>query len=638
MTLHTDELAGPPLMGLGVQWDPFDSYRPTAADWARTFQRLDFMHPGFIRMVEPAYDYFGGYDAAHNPVYRWNSRHLIQLRTMLSFAKSHGIPVVLGDWSNPLLGGDPRVPAEFLAQLHDRFGYTNIRYYNPVNEPNYLTGCDFNCWAGIIRAVSDEFNRLGVSRWLKLVGPDNANSWDDTARAQNLDQTLGLDVDNPIGGDSWLTDTLHTVPGLVGAYDSHRYATVWGVENGVYEDQMRARREQISNLDSPSKTYFAGEIGLTARQVSPFLALDHASAAQVPAAVIDPSATVSSSPFIDSQPHIHEFAYGVWMADMMLQGIDAGMAGASAWDLDDAMHTGGQYGTQNLKEWGFWNSLGGQDGYPASDLRLRPWYYTWSVLARSFPAGSQALAVPSSGLTGLRVAAVKIASAGRANLSLAIVNDSTTSRSITLAVPSIQGPVNLWRYEYFASDRPSDPSGYPVPSQVLKNASLGTGLSVSLPSRGLVVFSSLGFGRGIRLSGGSDTLIDGLADWSRSYSHTGALTLDHSQPAHFNDDRSRATPKARHAQSIIYHRSQITSLQLKAYSRGRVGIHAYRSSDGSTWTPVALASTNPAPALGGGGWQLAELLPRQALPLGTDWLKVTISDHRTELSQVSLHS
>ena len=55
---------------------------------------------------------------------------------------------------------------------------------------------------------------------------------------------------------------------------------------------------------------------------------------------------------------------------MMIQAIGAGLAGASAWDLDDAMHVGGQYGADNLKRWGFWNSLGGQDGYPASDLAL----------------------------------------------------------------------------------------------------------------------------------------------------------------------------------------------------------------------------------------------------------------------------
>ena len=33
ITIQTGELAGPPLMGLGVQWDPYDSFRPTAADW-----------------------------------------------------------------------------------------------------------------------------------------------------------------------------------------------------------------------------------------------------------------------------------------------------------------------------------------------------------------------------------------------------------------------------------------------------------------------------------------------------------------------------------------------------------------------------------------------------------------------------
>lgn len=32
VTLHADELAGLPLMGLGVQWDPYDSFRPTPTD------------------------------------------------------------------------------------------------------------------------------------------------------------------------------------------------------------------------------------------------------------------------------------------------------------------------------------------------------------------------------------------------------------------------------------------------------------------------------------------------------------------------------------------------------------------------------------------------------------------------------
>ena len=133
---------------------------------------------------------------------------------------------------------------------------------------------------------------------------------------------------------------------------------------------------------------------------------------------------------------------------------------------------GGPYGSQDLKQWGFWNSLGGQDGYPASDLQLRPWYYTWSVLARSFPAGSQPLVTPSSGISGLRVAAAKIPSAGGYALSFAVVNDSDASQSITLSVPSATGRLTLARYDYFDGERPTNADGFPVPAQILPNVRL----------------------------------------------------------------------------------------------------------------------------------------------------------------------
>ena len=640
ITIQTGELAGPPLMGLGVQWDPYDSFRPTPADWKLTFQRLDYMRPGFIRVVEPAYDYFAGYDAKHNPKYRWNSVHVQQLLQILGYAKSRGITVILGDWSNPMINGDARIPAEFLAQLHDGYGYTNIKYFNLINEPNYQAGCDFGCWTGMVSALSSEFTNLGLSRWLELVGPDNATSWDDTSAAQALDWAVGLDADNPLGGDSWVTDTLHAIPGLIGAYDSHRYATIWGTENGVWEDQLRARREEINNLDSPTKPYFAGELGLTARQVTPFSARAARSSMQSLAALVDPSSAPRVSSFVDSQPHIREFVYGVWMGDLMVQGIAAGLSGASAWDLDDAMHVGGQYGSQNLKQWGFWNSLGGQDGYPASDRRLRPWYYPWSVLARSFPAGSRPLLVPSTGVPGLRVAAAKIPNAGKYDLSFAVVNDSDAARAIRLAVPSATAPVTLARYDYFAADRPTDGSGFPVPKRVLQQVDLSQGVTLHLPTRGVVVLSSVGYDAPIALSDSASRLVDDLTDWHQVYLHSGRLRLDHDDPAEFNYDRSRVTvtKKAKRAQYLIYRASQITSFELKAYSQRPPGIRAYASPDGTTWTPISLESTKPAPTVGGGYWSFAELLPAGALGAVTNELMIKLTNHRTELGQVAIES
>jgi hypothetical protein len=639
ITIQTDSLAGPPLMGLGVEWDPYDSLLPTDSQWTRTFQRLDFMRPGFIRIVEPAGDYFKGYDSQHNPLYRWNAVHVVEVRKMLDYAKSRGISVILGDWSNPVIGGDARIPAEFLRQLHDTYGYTNLRYYTLVNEPNYLSNCDFGCWTGVMQSLSAEFDQLGLSGWLKLVGPDNANSWDDTAVAQANDIKSGLDTDNPIGGDSWVTSTLRAIPGLIRAYDSHRYATIWGIEHGVYQDQMRARREQISNLDSASKPYFEGEVGLTARQVTPFAASDFRTALargdwQILAALVDPSATGAASSFVDSQPHIREFNYGVWMGDMMVQAIAAGLAGASAWDLDDAMHVGGQYGSQNLKQWGFWNSFGGTYGYPASDLRLRPWFYTWSVLARSFPSGSQALTTPGTGISGLRVAAARIPAADGFDLSVAIVNDADASRSLTVSVPSASGPVTLNRYDYFAGDRPVDGSGFALPAQVLSNVRLSGGVTIKLPSRGLVVLSSLGTGTS-PLTGGRQTLVDGLDSWRNVSFHSSGMKLEHRQPALFNGDGSRAAATGKAAKYLIYREIGITDFELKTYYHKRLGIRVYGSRDGSSWTPIGLAATNPAPAIGG-GWFLVDLLPGTALPVGTTQLKVTLTNTSTQLSQVNL--
>jgi hypothetical protein len=636
ITLFSDELAGPPLMGLGVELDPYDSFQPTAAQWNMTFRRLDFMRPGFLRVVVPAYEYFVGYDAQHNPRYRWNGRHIRQLRTILDYAQSRGITVVLGDWLNPMIHGDARIPAEFLQQLHDTYGYTTIRYYNLINEPNGRIRCRFSCWTSMVRKLSNEFASLGLSSWLKLAGPDNANDWDDSAAARALDRTSGLDTDNPLGGDSWVTKTLRAIPGLIGAYDSHRYGTIWGIEHGVYGDQMRTRREQISNADSPAKPYFEGEAGMSALSVSPFTVRRVQHPWRRLAPLIDPSARPSAGAFVDSQPHIRQFAYGVWMGDMAVQALAAGISGASAWDLDDAMHVGGRYGSQNLKQWGFWNSLGGKDGYPASDLNLRPWFYSWSVLARSFPAGSEPLTVPSTGASGLRVAAAKVPTTGGYGLSFAIVNDASTSRSITLAVPSARQPITLARYDYFPGNRPSDASGFPTPAATLDGVQLSTGITVRVPRRGLVVLSSLGTGSTVALEEGTSRFVDNLDSLARAATHTEGLRLDHSHPSRFNEDHSRAAATARGPQYLVYHPGQITSFELKAYYKHKLRLTVYRSADGISWTPLSLESTHPAPALGGRGCFLTDLLPAAPIDPGSSWLKIQLSGRHTQLSQVAI--
>jgi hypothetical protein len=635
VTLYADQLADSAFMGLGVEFDPYDTFSPSQlqAQWPLITQRLDFMSPGLLRVVEPASSYFAGYDSAGNPTYNWTSSSVEELLSILTYAQSRGITVVLGDWSDPLIDGDARIPADFIGDLHTEYGFTDIRYYNVMNEPNDDgTSCQFTCWEGIMKTVSAEFTKLGYNSWLQLVGPDNSNSWDDTPQAQALDRSSGLDTDNPLDGDAWVTDSLETIPKLIGAYDSHRYATISGVENGVYGNQVRARREEISNLDSPAKAYFAGEVGLTARQVTPFTARSMPSARSLES-LLDPSAITDATTFVDSQPNITSYDYGVWMGDMMIQAISAGLSGASAWDLDDAMHTGGGYGSKNLKQWGLFNTLGGQDGYPTSDLAPRPWFYAWSVLSRAFPAGSQTLAAPRTGVAGLRVAAAKIPDGTGDDLSIAVVNDSATATSITLNMPAVTTPLTMAQYEYFPTSAPVDADGLPVPAQMI-SVQPDAGFTVSLPADSLVVLTSHGVATPVALDEGTRTLVDDLHDWHLTYAHSKALGFDHRTPSKFDYATSRAATTGKHDQFIAYRASQMTSFELKAYYPDTLRILAYGSEDGVTWTPIELALTAPAPAIGGHDL-LAELFPRQALPAGTNRLKIVLGPY-TELAQVRI--
>jgi hypothetical protein len=638
VTIATDQLQTSPFMGLGVEFDPYDTLSPATINWPLIEQRLDFMAPGFLRVVLHVSNYFTGFGANHVPVYNWTNPQVQELLAILGYAKGQGIPVVLGNWEDPVVDDDAAVAADFVLALRTTYGFTNIEYYNVENEPNNSSTCDFSCWEGTMKQVATAFDAAGLQHAVQLVGPDNENSWDDDPPAAGRDLKDGLDADNPLDGDSWLTGTLKTIPTLIGAYDTHRYATIAGVENGVYGDQVRSRRLEISHLNSASKPWFDGEVGLTARQVSPFGPGDDIDRV-TPAlrAELDPTdAMADVSSFVDDQPNIANFQYGTWMGDMMIQAINAGLSGASAWDLDDAMHNGGGYGNFDLKQWGFFNSLGGQNGYPASDINLRPWYFAWSTLSRAFPAGSQPLVVPSTGVAGLRVAAARIrddsAYGSGYDLSIAVVDDSTAPRTITLSVPSVTGALAMSQYDYYPTGLAVDGNGLPVASTVQERPA--GGITLQLPADGMVVLTSRGDNDPAALDEGAGFVDDQYTSWKDTAYHSKLLGFARKDATEFNDSPTRVGPTGKRPGELIYRADQLSSLELEAYSSKTLSLSAYGSENGSTWWPIALSSTQPAPALGGHEL-LYDLLAGSPLPAGTNQLKLVIGTG-TELAETRL--
>jgi hypothetical protein len=198
---------------------------------------------------------------------------------------------------------------------------------------------------------------------------------------------------------------------------------------------------------------------------------------------------------VDQQTNIATFQYGVWMTDFAVQSMNAGQAGLTAWDMDDAMHTNGKLGPGTeikdyiWKEWGFWDSLGEEKGAPER-TNMRPWFYTWSLLSKYVPRGSQIMKTGESFVPGLRSSASKITLNGKTEYTFVIVNESTEKREVNLVLAKVKG-VDLNQYNYFENDMPVDAKGFAVAKRVIKSANLHKGIEIEMPSKGVIILTSL---------------------------------------------------------------------------------------------------------------------------------------------------
>jgi len=150
---------------------------------------------------------------------------------------------------------------------------------------------------------------------------------------------------------------------------------------------------------------------------------------------------------------------GLDVAGALIQGINNGLEGAIAWDLDDAMHTQDDLGDKTkLKRWGMWNSLGTELCNKPEDENLRPWFYTWSLMCRFFPSGMSVVQskIPEN-------CPVRVVTGAQGNkCSIAILNNS--DKDLTILLKSLGMPVqNLFRYLYIDGKLATDENGFPVP-------------------------------------------------------------------------------------------------------------------------------------------------------------------------------
>ena len=443
-------------MGAGVQWDPYE-YEPSEAAWKTTLARMDFLQPGYFRVMLNSSSFLRGFDTAGKPRYVWSegetgAERLSSLLAILDYAQAHDIEVLLGEWSTArgmnvngerVGAADPhwaKVHAGFVKYLREVRKYTVVRCFIYMNETNGNwmwpnAKVDYDAWAQGIRNLRQEFDAEGLTD-VRIAGPDNSGNWE------------------------WLDRCATELPHQFGAWEMHWYAKDSDVLSGKIETLLTGKRAMLRKTDpqSAEQPLFIGESGM-----------------------------IDGKTNGDQQPRVKLFEYGVLMADYFAQVARAGWQGATAWDVDDAMHvnTGGHVNPpvdRTLKIWGFWNTQGSAMGRP-EDEAIRPWFYTWSLMARLFPRGSRIVAAESD------PAVRALAATDRSELSVMVVNESETPRTVTVRVPA-GGRHALDVYHYFDTDRPVTMEGFPAVFKRFPPTDLAKGVTVLLPSRGVIFLTT----------------------------------------------------------------------------------------------------------------------------------------------------
>ncbi len=403
--------------------------------------------------------------------------------------------------------------------------------------------------------------------------------------------------------DNWNGAAASDEQAHLGAYEWHRYDSGSSISSDNEESALSNQRQTIDANDPSNKPIFLGEMGIGNPDV--------------------PGVTDT-------------YAYGLGMADYGIQLARAGLSGSSAWCLDNNLFVA----SSGTKQCGLGDVVAGT---------LNPWFYSWSLLTRYFRPGSVIYA-PAVNTSGLRVVAARTTASSSA-WTLAFVNQNSSDEALSVAIPGT-GSAKFNQYNYIDGQRSVDSNGFPVPVTTI-NATLGSGVNVTVPANSMVLLTTLGAGGSVSAATStptstptsmatstptstptsmatstptstptsmaastptstptsmaastptstatstSSTIVDNLNDWSMTYSHTDGLVFDTIHDSWFAGDTSRVKRYSSVPQNFVYHYQNISNFQAQVYLDSPNSANSFSvdtSPDGTNWTPLALQNTVP---------------------------------------------
>lgn len=450
--------------GVGAQLGGYDNISQLTgnaslsnADWEQLFARIQYMRPGLVRMTGSE-----GWNYALNGVYNPDRSKDVLFR-MLDFCQTNNIDVIWGEWGH--VGGASTYDLDwlnrsinFLDYMVNTKGYTCIKYFTMVNEPNgdwsTIAG-NYALWKSLAIKTYQIMLNKGLIAKVKFMAPDISIS--------SGAYTGSATVTNP-----FVTNTVKDINNIVGAYDYHLYPGNDQVENDKFLNTMIAYKKLLP----VEKDAMITELGFKYLPTSPKGILNE----QLKNA--DPYADVSACEMV------YESIYGIDMSAAIIQLLKAGYKAALVWRMDDAAYISVSSSGMKTNRWGFWNSLGAEKFGDADDEKLRPWFFPVSLLSRFFPAGSTILNVTVPIKPGLYA----IACRKEDKYTIALVNTNTSVYTFDLTMQGGKLLSDMNQYKYVSLERRNyigevDANGFPK-SIAKQNLDLSNKKAVSLTMEG----------------------------------------------------------------------------------------------------------------------------------------------------------
>ena len=423
-------------MGFGAEWDSnaYVESGVTDEDFAVIQKRVEWMRLPTARIMMLSKWCYKG-----NGQYDWNDPKMNALYRHLDVCEKLGTTVMLTDWG---------VERDWLA-VPEVTRPDDLKYAEIVSTyMAYLLNVKkYTCIKYFILVNEPNLEVSDWARWKK--GIENVSAAFNAKGLQGKVKLMGSDQS---GNDQWHKDAVDQLQGTLGSYDIHHYATEELVRSGgLFEYYKSNWAYALANdPNARDKPLVAGEAGF-----------------------ISPGVNACNNP-LNGEPR-----YAVAMSDYAVQATNAGSWSVVAWMLDDNSQLG--------FNWGMWKSH--KDG-----LVTKPWFYTWSLLSRCFPAGST---IVSSKLNSsdVRVLAANWdanQSAGGRAWTFCIVNRADTPKTVRLNMNA--GPLlSLNRYVFSATSSVVNEDGFPVALEKL-NCDLGTGADIMCEANSVTFLSSIGDG------------------------------------------------------------------------------------------------------------------------------------------------